>query len=193
MKRICVFCGSSSGKSKEFMEAATLLGQELVSHNIGLVYGGSNVGLMGRIADSVLEGGGEAVGVIPHSLVSKEVAHTGLSELRVVNSMHERKAAMVDLADGFIALPGGLGTLEELFEVMTWAQLGFHQKPCAMLNVNGYYDSLIAFLDHAVAQQFVKDIHRSMLIVEEQPADLLQRMLDYQPPLVDKWIGRNET
>lgn len=193
MKRICVFCGSSSGKSKEFMEAATLLGQELVSHNIGLVYGGSNVGLMGRIADSVLEGGGEAVGVIPHSLVSKEVAHTGLTELRVVNSMHERKAAMVDLADGFIALPGGLGTLEELFEVMTWAQLGFHQKPCAMLNVNGYYDSLIAFLDHAVAQQFVKDIHRNMLIVEEQPADLLQRMLDYQPPLVDKWIGCNET
>ena len=193
MKRICVFCGSSSGKSKEFMEAATLLGQELVSHNIGLVYGGSNVGLMGRIADSVLEGGGEAVGVIPHSLVSKEVAHTGLTELRVVNSMHERKAAMVDLADGFIALPGGLGTLEELFEVMTWAQLGFHQKPCAMLNVNGYYDNLIAFLDHAVAQQFVKDIHRNMLIVEEQPADLLQRMLDYQPPLVDKWIGCNET
>lgn len=193
MKRICVFCGSSSGKSKEFMEAATLLGQELVSHNIGLVYGGSNVGLMGRIADSVLEGGGEAVGVIPHSLVSKEVAHTGLTDLRIVNSMHERKAAMADLADGFIALPGGLGTLEELFEVMTWAQLGFHQKPCAMLNINGYYDNLIAFLDHAVEQQFVKDIHRNMLIVEEQSADLLQRMLDYQPPLVDKWIGRNET
>ena len=193
MNKVSVFCGSSPGQPSVFMESAARLGQELVSRNMGLVYGGAKVGLMGKVADSVLEGGGEVIGVIPQSLMRKEVAHNGLTELRVVKSMHERKAAMVDLSDGFIALPGGLGTLEELFEVMTWAQLGFHQKPCAMLNVNGYYDSLTAFLDHAVQQQFVKDIHRNMLIVEEQPADLLQRMLDYQPPAVDKWIGRNET
>ena len=193
MKRVCVFCGSSPGKSAGFMDSAARLGQELAARNIGLVYGGAKVGLMGKVADSVLEGGGEVIGVIPQSLMRKEVAHDGLTQLQVVGSMHERKAAMVDLADGFIALPGGLGTLEELFEVMTWAQLGFHQKPCAMLNVNGYYDSLTAFLDHAVEQAFVKDNHRNMLILDEQPADLLQRMFAYQPPVMDQWIGRNET
>ncbi len=193
MKRICVYCGSSPGKFPEYLESACTLARELVKRDIGLVYGGASVGIMGKIADTVLEGGGEVIGVIPQSLVEKEVSHHGLTELKIVESMHERKAIMADISDGFIALPGGLGTIEELFEVLTWSQLGFHKKPCALLNVKQYYDNLSLFLDHAVAQEFIKDVHREMLLVEEEPDKLLELMAVYHPPVVDKWIGRNET
>lgn len=193
MKRICVYCGSNPGKSVEFLESARTLAGELVQRDIGLVYGGASVGIMGEIADTVLARGGEVIGVIPQALVDKEVSHTGLTELRIVNSMHERKEIMADLAQGFIALPGGLGTIEEIFEVLTWAQLGFHQKPCALLNVKGYYNQLTQFLDHAVAQGFVTETHRKMLLVEEDPHSLLEVMASYNAPAVDKWIGREET
>ena len=148
---------------------------------------------MGEIADTVLAGGGKVVGVIPQSLVDKEVSHSGLTELKIVSSMHERKEIMADLSDGFIALPGGLGTMEEIFEVLTWAQLGFHKKPCALLNAEGYYDNLTQFLNHAVAEGFVANMHREMLLVEEEPRRLLDSMSTYRAPVVDKWIGRNET
>ena len=193
MKRICVYCGSNPGKSVEFLESARTLAGALVQRDIGLVYGGASVGIMGEIADTVLARGGEVIGVIPQALVDKEVSHTGLTELRVVNSMHERKEIMADLAQGFIALPGGLGTMEEIFEVLTWAQLGFHQKPCALLNVKGYYNRLTQFLDHAVAQGFVTETHRKMLLVEEDPHSLLEVMTSYNAPAVDKWIDREET
>jgi len=193
VKRLCVYCGSNPGKSAEFLEAARELARQLVQREICLVYGGASVGIMGEIADTVLAGGGEVIGVIPQALVDKEVSHTGLTELKIVNSMHERKGIMADLSDGFIALPGGLGTLEEIFEVLTWAQLGFHHKPCALLNVKGYYDTLTQFLDHAVAEGFVASIHREMLLVEDDPHTLLEIMSTYSAPAVDKWIGRNET
>jgi len=173
--RICVFTGSRHGARSEYAEAAKHLGRELVARGYGLVYGGGKVGLMTVIADTVLELKGHVTGVIPSSLVSKEVAHLGLSELRVVDSMHERKAVMAELSDGFIAMPGGIGTMEELFEVISWAQLGLHEKPCALLNVAGYYDPLIQFLDHAVEQDFVKPKHRELLIEESDPARLLAR------------------
>jgi uncharacterized protein (TIGR00730 family) len=193
VKRICVYCGSNRGKSAEFLASARTLAGELVQRDIGLVYGGASVGIMGEIADTVLARGGEVIGVMPQALVDKEVSHTGLTELRVVNSMHERKEIMADLAQGFIALPGGLGTMEEIFEVLTWAQLGFHQKPCALLNVKGYYNRLTQFLDHAVAQGFIAETHREMLLVEENPHSLLEIMASYSAPAVDKWIGRNDT
>jgi len=193
LKRICVYCGSNPGKSAEFLASARTLAGELVQRDIGLVYGGASVGIMGEIADTVLARGGEVIGVMPQALVDKEVSHTGLTELRVVNSMHERKEIMADLAQGFIALPGGLGTMEEIFEVLTWAQLGFHQKPCALLNVKGYYNRLTQFLDHAVAQGFIAETHREMLLVEENPHSLLEIMASYSAPAVDKWIGRNDT
>jgi uncharacterized protein (TIGR00730 family) len=148
---------------------------------------------MGMVADSVLQLGGQVVGVIPEALARKEVAHTNLTELHVTRSMHERKTLMAELSDGFIALPGGIGTLEEIFEIWTWAQLGFHRKPCGLLNIAGYYDSLTTFLDHTVAEQFVKKPHRLMLIVEEKPAALLDRFTDYKPPTLQKWVGKNET
>ena len=159
----------------------------------GLVYGGANVGLMAALADTVLASGGRVIGVIPEALVQKEVAHHGISELRIVASMHERKATMASLADGFIALPGGLGTLEELFEVLTWAQLGLHAKPCGLLNVSGYYDHIVQFLDHAVTQRFIHPVHRSMLAVESDPETLLNRLECYQAPVVDKWIQPQST
>jgi uncharacterized protein (TIGR00730 family) len=171
--KICVFTGSNRGVGPEYGETARELGRELVARGYGLVYGGGNVGLMTVIADSVLELNGHVTGVIPDSLVGKEVAHRGLSELHVVQSMHERKALMAELSDGFIAMPGGIGTMEEFFEVLSWAQLGIHEKPCALLNVSGYYDPLIQFLDHAVAQGFIKPKHRALLIVENSPAHLL--------------------
>ncbi len=192
MKNICVYCGSSSGLSPEYIDYATVLAKELVTRNIGLVYGGASVGIMGKIANTVLDGGGEVIGVIPQSLVDKEVSHTGLTELKVVNTMHERKAIMAELSDGFMALPGGLGTIEELFEVLTWSQLGFHKKPCSLLNIKQYYNSLLLFLDHAVEEQFIKPIHREMLLIEDDPSKLLDAMEEYNPPAVDKWIGRNE-
>ena len=191
MKRICVFCGSSAGGHPDYTEAARGLGAALVSRGIGLVYGGGGVGLMGELANSVLAAGGEVVGVIPRSLYEKEVAHTGVTDLRVVNSMHDRKALMADFADAFIALPGGVGTLEELFEVVTWAQLGFHGKPCGLLEVRGYFEHLIAFLDHAVGERFLRTEHRGLLMVEERPEMLLDRFAEHRPPVVDKWIDRS--
>jgi uncharacterized protein (TIGR00730 family) len=172
---ICVFTGSRHGTHPEYAEAARQLGRELVERNYGLVYGGGNVGLMKVIADTVLELGGYVTGVIPDSLVSKEVAHRGLSDLRIVQSMHERKAMMVALSDGFIALPGGIGTMEEFFEVLSWAQLGIHCKPCGLLNTAGYYNRLIEFLDHAVEHDFLKPKHRSLLILANEPPDILSR------------------
>ena len=192
MKRICVFCGSSPGATPEYIRAAKNLGYILASKNIGLVYGGAKVGMMGKIAEAVLEKKGEVVGVIPKGLAEKEVSFTGLADLRVVDSMHERKALMADLADGFVALPGGLGTLEEFFEVATWAQLGIHPKPCGLLNVKHYYDRLMDFLDHTVNEKFVELEHRSMILIDEDPERLLQKFEAYHPPVIDKaqWVLR---
>ena len=175
MRKICVFTGSRHGLRPEYADAAKSLGRELVGRGYGLVYGGGNVGLMTAIADMVLEMNGHVTGVIPNSLVSKEVAHLGLSELRIVDSMHERKAVMAELSDGFVAMPGGIGTMEEFFEVLSWAQLGLHEKPCALLNVSGYYGPLIQFLDHAVEQDFIKPKHRALLVVENDASRLLDR------------------
>jgi len=186
MKRICVFCGSSSGAKPEYAQAAKRLGSVLVERRLGLVYGGGNVGLMGQIANAVIEQGGEVIGVIPRGLLERRVALTGLSDLRVVGSMHERKAVMAELADGFIALPGGLGTLEEFFEVWTWAQLGLHQKPCGLLNICDYYAPLIALLERLVAEGFLADAHRSMVMVKNQPEALLDQFDQYRAPVVDK-------
>lgn len=174
--KICVFTGSRHGARAEFADAAKLLGRELVARGYGLVYGGGNIGLMTVIADTVLELNGHVTGVIPDSFVTREVAHQGLTDLRVVQSMHERKAVMVELSDGFIAMPGGIGTMEEFFEVLSWAQLGLHEKPCALLNVCGYYDPLIQFMDHAVGEDFIKPKHRALLIVENEPVKLLDRI-----------------
>lgn len=193
MKRICVYCGSSPGKQPSYRQAADNLAAELVNRQIGLVYGGASVGVMGRLADAVLAAGGEVTGVIPQMLVDKEVAHNGLSELKIVSSMHDRKATMAELSDGFIALPGGLGTLEELFEILTWSQLGMHRKPCALLNVAGYYDHLAAFIDHAVTEQFIKPAHRELLIIGDQPDLLLQRMALFRSPPAEKWMDKGET
>ena len=190
--RLCVFCGSSSGQDPVYLEAARSLGETLAANGIELVYGGASVGLMGAVADAVLARGGHVIGVMPQALVDKEIAHRGLSDLRVVGSMHERKALMAELADGFVALPGGLGTFEELFEVWTWAQLGYHRKPCALLNAGGFYDKLTDFLDDVVDRGFVKPIHRAMLIVESKPAALVEAVRSYEPPKVDKWIKAGE-
>jgi uncharacterized protein (TIGR00730 family) len=190
--RLCVFCGSNAGQDPIYMAMARSLGETLARSGIDLVYGGASVGLMGAVADAALASGGRVVGVMPQALVDKEIAHKGLSDLRVVGSMHERKALMAELSDGFIALPGGLGTFEELFEVWTWAQLGYHRKPCALLNVAGFYDGLITFLDDVTERGFVKSVHRSMLIVENDPAALIEAMRTYDPPQVIKWIKEGE-
>ncbi len=193
MKRVCVFCGSSSGAIADFAEAARLLGHLLAGREITLVYGGSSFGLMGELARAVLDGGGEVIGVTPSFLLEKEKPMGGLVDLRVVSSMHERKALMENLSDGFIALPGGLGTLEEFFEIVTWAQLGMHGKPCGLLNVFGYYDKLIEFLDAAVEQLFIKPQYRNMFIVEKEPDILLNRFESYRPPKVDKLLNQKKT
>lgn len=193
LNKVCVYCGSSPGRRPEYVQSATDLAAILVARNIGLVYGGGNVGIMGVLANAVLELGGQVTGIIPQGLVNREVAHQGLTDLRVVHSMHERKALMAELSDAFIALPGGLGTIEELFEILTWAQLGLHRKPCGLLNVAGYYDTLTAFLNHAVAEEFVRHKHRAMLIIETNPETLLERFERYQAPEVTKWIGREAT
>ncbi|MBD9359393.1 TIGR00730 family Rossman fold protein [Methylomonas fluvii] len=190
---ICIYCGSSPGRIDAYGEAAQTLAKALVSRNIRLVYGGAGIGIMGTVADQVLKLGGQAIGVIPKALAHKEVAHPNLTELHVTQSMHERKMLMAELADGFIALPGGIGTLEELFEIWTWAQLGFHQKPCGVLNVAGYYDALISFLDHVAAEQFVKPHHRDMLMVESDPQLLLERYANYQPPAIKHWVNKDQT
>jgi uncharacterized protein (TIGR00730 family) len=192
MRRICVFSGSNSGQRHSYGEAATALGQLLAKEGIGLVYGGASVGLMGLVADAARAAGGEVIGVIPKSLVEWEVAHTGLDDLRVVGSMHERKALMAELADAFIALPGGIGTLEEFFEVWTWGQLGSHNKACALLNTEGYYDRLLGFLDHVVDEGFFKPVHRGMILVEQDPRALLDSVRRYNSPIATKWIGRDE-
>jgi uncharacterized protein (TIGR00730 family) len=193
VQRVCVFCGSSPGARPEYTEATEDLGQLLVKNRITLVYGGATVGLMGRLADTVLSEGGEAIGVIPRALVEREIAHLGLTDLHVVDSMHERKALMAELSDAFIALPGGLGTLDELFEIYTWAQLGMHRKPCGLLNVEGYYRHVADFLDHAVAERFVRDEHRDMLIVEEDAATMLERLQGFDAAAVTpKWIDRED-
>lgn len=190
MKRICVFCGSSAGSRPEYGKAANDLARALTARSIGLVYGGASVGTMGVLARAVLEANGEVIGVIPAALAEREVAFEELPDLRVVDSMHERKALMVELADGFIALPGGLGTLEELCEVLTWGQLGMHSKPCGLLNVCGYFDELLRFLDTAAEEKFILPVHRSMILVGEEPEGLLDGFDSYQPPVVDKarWI-----
>lgn len=193
MTSLCVYCGSSSGRIDAYAVEARALARAMTERGIRLIYGGAGVGIMGVVADEVLRLGGEAVGVIPESLMRKEIAHAGLTELHVTASMHARKTLMAELADGFVALPGGLGTLEELFEVWTWAQLGFHHKPCGLLNVAGYYDALIGFLDHAAGEQFVRPDQRNMLVVESDPIALLDRFTTYTPPAMTKWVGRGET
>lgn len=190
MKRVCVFCGSSSGRGETYRAMAVKLGRALVERGLGLVYGGGRVGLMGTIADAVLERGGEVIGVIPEDLVKKEVAHRGLSDLRVVGSMHERKALMARLSDGFIAMPGGFGTLDEFCEILTWAQLGLHQKPCGVLDVGGYFDLFLKFVDHSVAQGFVRAEHRDLVLVERAPEALLDAFESYKPVNLDKWLKK---
>ena len=193
MRQICVFCGSRSGVSYAYEEGARRLGWALAKAGITLVYGGGRVGLMGVLADTVLGSGGEVIGVIPKALVRREVAHAGLSDLRVVGSMHERKALMSELSEGFVMLPGGIGTLEEFFEVLSWAQLGVHSKPCGLLNVEDYYEPLLAFLDHAVVRGFLSEQHRSMVLVKTEPELLLKAFARYQAPAVAEWIDRTET
>ena len=191
--RICVFCGSSFGSRPEYREAAAEVGALLARKGVGLVYGGSNVGLMGVVADTVLAGGGDVIGVIPDALVAKEVAHRGLADLRVVGSMHERKALMAELSTAFLALPGGFGTLEEFIEAVTWSQLGLHRKPCGLLNVRGYYDNLLAMLDHAVEEQLLRPENRALVLAETDAEALIDKLLSQQPPYVDKWIGRAQS
>jgi uncharacterized protein (TIGR00730 family) len=188
MKRLCVFCGSSAGSNPSYAEAARTFGRTLVRRGLGLVYGGGSVGLMGELADAMLAAGGDVVGVIPRALQLREVGHDGLTTLHVVGSMHERKARMAELADGFVALPGGMGTLEEFAEILTWAQLGLHRKPCGLLDVEGYWRPLVAFLDHAVAEGFVRPEHRRIVLVAERPDALLDAFEAYQPPAVQRWI-----
>lgn len=190
MKSICVFCGSSMGQRPAYKQAAETLGKTIASRGLGLVYGGGNVGLMGIVADAVLALGGEVIGVIPEFLVAKEIAHNGLTTLHVVDSMHERKTKMADLADGFIALPGGFGTLEEFCEILTWAQLGLHQKPCGLLNVEGYFDPLLKLFDQAVTEEFLKPALRSLVLEATNPEHLLDLFASYKPTIVNKWIGR---
>jgi hypothetical protein len=193
MRRVCVFCGSSPGRRGVYAEAARRLGRTLAGRGIGLVYGGASVGLMGAVADAVLDAGGaEVIGVIPEALVRKEVVHSGLPDLRVVGSMHERKALMAELSDGFVALPGGIGTLEELFEVWTWAQLGVHPKPCGLLDVAGFYAPLGAFMDQVVREGFLRPEHRDLLLIDTEPAPLLDRMAAYRPPPLRAWLTPEE-
>ena len=192
MKRVCVFCGSNPGRRPEYADAAREMGRVLVERGLGLVYGGGKVGLMGIVADTVLAGGGEVSGVIPEALVAREVGHAGLTALHVVRTMHERKALMADRADAFVAMPGGFGTFEEFCEVLTWSQLGFHPKPCGLLNVAGYYDPLLALFDHAVEERFVPPQHRALVIEDTDPARLLDRFAAFRPPTTGKWISRDE-
>ena len=191
-RTICVFAGSNPGFQPGFQAAARALGTALVERGYGLVYGGGRVGLMGALADTVLDGGGHVTGVIPHGLAVKEVAHEGLPDLRIVDSMHERKALMAELSSAFVAMPGGLGTLEELFEALTWAQLGIHGKPCCLLNVDGYFDGLLAFLSQAVQHGFVRQAHAEMLLASSDIDDLLDAIEAYAAPRVEKWLDRKQ-
>jgi uncharacterized protein (TIGR00730 family) len=190
MNRICVFCGTNPGSRPAYGAAARQLGQVLAEAGIELVYGGASVGIMGQLADSVQEHGGHVTGVIPQQLVEKEEAHTGIRNLIVVASMHQRKSQMADLSDGFIALPGGIGTLEGFFEILTWGQLGIHAKPSGILNVEGYFDGLTGFLDHAVREGFLTEAHRNAIVVESSPGPLLERMRAFTPSEGEKFMGR---
>jgi len=193
VRRVCVYAGSNPGSDPAYADAAQALAQLLAERGIGLVYGGGKVGLMGVLADTALAAGGEVIGVMPQALVDREIGHRGLTELRIVGSMHDRKALMADLSDAFVAVPGGIGTLEELIEVYTWSQLGIHEKPCGVLNVRGYYDALATFLDHAVEEGFLRPQHRAVLSVEADAAELLERFAAYEPPTVRKWLELDET
>jgi hypothetical protein len=192
VRRVCVFCGSSPGGDPRYAQQAAALARELASRGIGLVFGGGSIGLMGVVADHALAAGAAVTGVIPHGLAARELAHRGVADMRVVTTMHARKALMAELADGFVALPGGLGTLDELFEIVTWSQLGIHRKPVGVLNVAGYYDPLVTLLDHAVAGGFVAAENRGLVIVDEEPAALLDRMAAHEPPPAPAWATPEE-
>jgi uncharacterized protein (TIGR00730 family) len=193
VRRVCVFSGSSPGADIAYRTAAADLGHALAERGIEVVYGGAHVGLMGRVADAALEGGGQVIGVIPRSLVDREIAHPDVSDLRIVDSMHERKAQMAELSDAFVALPGGVGTLEELFEIYTWNQLGLHAKPLGLFNVRGYFDGLARFLDHAVTERFVTPKHRAMLLVSEDLGGLIDGLAGWEAPTQPKWIDRSQS
>jgi uncharacterized protein (TIGR00730 family) len=193
MKRLCVFCGSSVGNNQAYTDAAEAMGTLLAKRGIGLVYGGGHVGLMGVIAEAALKGGGEVIGVIPRALFEREIGHSGVTDLRIVDSMHTRKAMMADLADAFVAMPGGVGTFEEFFEAVTWTQLGLHRKACGLLNVAGFYSPLAAFIDQAVSEGFIKPIHRAAIVVDDDPARLLDTLSTVRVPDVPKWIRKEET
>lgn len=193
MKSIAVFCGSSEGVSPIYKEAAIKLGQVLANNQITLIYGGANVGLMGAVADAVLEHGGQVIGILPHFLQSREIAHTGLTELIMVESMHERKAKMAELADGFIALPGGPGTMEEYFEIFTWGQLGLHEKPCGLLNINHYFDPLLAMFDVMERERFMQPKYRPMVITDDTPEGMLQKFASYSAPSVKTYLTEQRT
>jgi uncharacterized protein (TIGR00730 family) len=193
MERLCVFCGSSTGANPVYAAGARELGRALAAAKVTAVYGGGGGGLMGAFADAVLAAGGSVIGVIPRSLVARELAHRQLTELRTVDSMHERKAMMADLSDGFVALPGGAGTLEEFCEIWTWAQLGIHQKPCGLLNAGGYYDAFLAFLDQMVAAEFLRPEHRGLVLVENDVQAMLERLEAYRAPDLPRWLGRSGT
>lgn len=192
MKTVCVFCGSSEGAREDYAAAARGLGRAMAGRGLRLIFGGGQVGLMGVVADAVMEAGGEAVGVMPKSLLEKEIGHQRLTELQVVGTMHERKALMADLADAFVALPGGYGTFEEFLEVLTWAQLSLHEKPCGLLNVAGFYEPLITLFDHAVEEGFVRPDHRSLALLEEDPQRLLDLLESHVPPATEKWVSPEE-
>jgi len=192
MKKVCIFCGSYQGTQPIYMTAARAMGMGLAQRNLGLVYGGGRVGLMGAVADGTLAGGGKVTGVIPQSLVDRELAHVGLTELHVVASMHQRKSMMAEIADAFVAMPGGFGTLDELFEIITWAQLGFHKKPIALLNVGGYFDPLLTFIAHMATEGFIKPEHRDALLVKSEVDGLLDALLAYHPPELEKWIKKRD-
>lgn len=193
MRRVCVYAGSNVGTRHEYAEAAADLARAIVDRGLGIVYGGGNVGLMGVLADAAIAAGGEVIGIMPDALVAREIGHRGVTELRIVSSMHERKAMMSELAGGFVALPGGFGTIEELVEVLTWSQLGIHAKPCALLDVAGFYRPLVDFFGRAAEEGFVREQHHAMLIVDSDPSALLDRMAAWQPPKVHKWIDLDET
>lgn len=193
MERLCVFCGSAMGVRPEYADAARAVGQQLGQRGMQLVYGGGSIGLMGVVADAALAANVPVIGVIPKRLAKKEITHAGLADLRVVASMHERKAVMADLADGFLALPGGLGTLDELFEILTWAQLGEHQKPVGLLNVAGYFDPMLTFVERMIEEGFVKEKHRGLLLIDTEVETLIDRMAKHQPPQTTKWIDQTST
>jgi uncharacterized protein (TIGR00730 family) len=193
VRSICVYCGSSPGRDPAFAAAAGSLGRLLAERQITLVYGGGHVGLMGVVADATMAAGGEVHGVITRALQQKEVAHQGLTQLKIAESMHDRKAAMAQESDGFIMLPGGIGTLEEFFEVATWTQLGIQSKPCGILNVNGFFDPLIALLDHSTEQRFLRREHRDLIVLESEPASLVDRLIAWEPVVVEKWLDWPET